>query len=165
MLKFDSPFILLERLVERLKDAFGSDRHSDNGGVDASKTFEGLQNEEHRCQERHELSERDHALLRLPERNAEHDCHARHPDQLRCRRPDRRNLVDSDRKVCDLVVYLAKSLFLAIIRTGNLDEALGFIRLFHAHDERGDVLLTRVHHRLDLLRNPAKKLDDDGGKA
>ena len=142
--------VFFDRLVKRLENAFGSNRHPDDRSIDAGKTLERLQHKQHGRQESHEFAERQHAALTLPERKGEHDGYAHHADQLGGRRPDGGNLIDAKRKVGNLIIDFAEPFTLCRIGAGDFDKPLGFIGFLDAGQKRRHILLAAEHHRFHL---------------
>ena len=143
------PLVALERRVERVEDALGRDVHHHEGGVQTRQVPQGRHDEEKRREERHEVAHRDEARLRLIHRCRQHDRHARHAEELRERSPQRGDLRHAHGEVPEPHVERIEAADLLVVGVRHLDHALGLIGLLHAHEDFGDRVLARAHHRLE----------------
>lgn len=70
-----------------------------------------------------ELADREHAMLRLIERNADDACDGNEREDLRDGRRDRAELERLEAKPADAVVDVRKAPFLEVVGVAYLDEA------------------------------------------
>ena len=103
-----------------------------------------------------ELADREHAMLRLIERNADDACDGNEREDLRDGRRDRAELERLEAKPADAVVDVRKAPFLEVVGVAYLDEALGLVGFLHARDHAAEKLLAFSDDLSDARRDEAK---------